>query len=358
MEQMQSVEIGLRVAAGIALLLGNAFFVASEFALTRLRQFDESDIRGSEALERAWEMTGELEIHLTGCQLGISFTSVLMGIVAEPGVTGLLEPLYALVGIPEGQVHLVSITTAVIVINFSHQIWGEQSPTYLGVERPLEVAATLANALYWWTRILRPLILAGDFLAKWTLGLFGVEITRSWTEAESETETSDIGGYADLRREIGEVLARGELSSERRQEVMRALESGHEPVTDIMVDRDDMVTLSSADSTDENLAKMRGADFVRYPVVGDEPEDFLGILYLPRVVDELDAICSGDFDLPSLVAPPLTVDPETSIAELVDIFQANKQELAMVTDEDRVLGLVTSTDAFEYVLGELEDPFD
>jgi CBS domain containing-hemolysin-like protein len=66
-----------RLLAGVALLLGNGYFVTIEFAMTRIRQFDESDFRGVGGLERAWEMTERLEISLSGCQLGITVCSVV-----------------------------------------------------------------------------------------------------------------------------------------------------------------------------------------------------------------------------------------------------------------------------------------
>lgn len=358
---MSTTEIVVRILGGAALIFVNAFFVSVEFALTRLRQFDKSEIDGSKALQRAWEMTSHLELHLTGCQVGISLTSILFGIVAEPAVSEVIHPLFALIGLPETQTTYISIVVSVVLINLIHSVWGEQAPTYLGVEKPLEVAGWFTIPLSWWTTFMYPFIYIGDILAKWTLGLIGVEITRSWTQQdEGDGGTSDepISGYADLRTEMGELLALGELSRERRQEVIRALESGRATVAEIMVPRADMVTLSTSQSDEENLETLRETDYVRYPVIGEDLHDFVGTLYLPLVFEHLDDVRSGEMELEELTAPPLTVDHETSIADLIDIFQEKRQELAFVISDDRVVGLVTSTDAFEYVLGDLEDPTD
>ncbi len=71
--QMNPTEIGIRLVAGVLLILANGFFVAIEFALTRARQFTESEfVDGDSRLERAWEMTQELELYLTTCQVGIT----------------------------------------------------------------------------------------------------------------------------------------------------------------------------------------------------------------------------------------------------------------------------------------------
>lgn len=90
---MNGVEISLRLFAGLLLILANGFFVAIEFALTRVRQYPRSefDIPG---LRRAWEMTEDLEIYLTSCQVGISATSIAVGIVAEPALASLIDPVF------------------------------------------------------------------------------------------------------------------------------------------------------------------------------------------------------------------------------------------------------------------------
>ncbi|ELK50177.1 inosine monophosphate dehydrogenase, partial [Haloferax sp. BAB-2207] len=93
---MNPTEIGIRLVAGVLLILANGFFVAIEFALTRARQFTESEfVDGDSRLERAWEMTQELELYLTTCQVGITASSIAVGIVAEPALAALFEPLFA-----------------------------------------------------------------------------------------------------------------------------------------------------------------------------------------------------------------------------------------------------------------------
>lgn len=82
---MVGVETALRLGGGLVLLLANAFFVVSEFAMTRVPQFDESAFEGSRGLELAWEMTERLEVYLSGCQVGITIASVGLGVVAEIG---------------------------------------------------------------------------------------------------------------------------------------------------------------------------------------------------------------------------------------------------------------------------------
>ncbi len=350
------METALRLVAGIVLVGLNAFFVAIEFALTRLRQFDESEMASSPALQRAWAMTERLEIHLTGCQLGISATSILLGVVTEPAVTSLLSPIFGALGLSTAAGRTTSVVVAVVLMNLIHKIWGEQAPTYIGVERPLEVARRLAPVLYWWSRIMAPVIRLGDGLAKLTLRPFGVEITRSWVGDEDGGEA--IVSYGEVRRRMGHLLARGRLPEDRRREVLRSLEISRIPVRDVLVPRDEMVTLDARAPWPENLETMRTAQHDRYALRDGQGEGFAGILYAPVVLAHLDELEAGEIELADLADPAPTVDAGLPVAELIDQLQDARSEVALVTEGGRVAGMVTVTDAFETIAGEMEDPRD
>ena len=353
---MSTLEISLRLVGGVLLTGANAFFVVTEFALTRLPQLDPAD--DPPGLERARRLTDQLEIYLTGCQLGITTSSILLGVVAEPAFTYLLTPLFTLLGTPEGVSHAVSVVVGIVLINLIHKIWGEQTPTYLGVERPRQVARRTAWALQGWTTVAYPFIMAGDGLAKGTLRLFGIEVQRSWTEAEDSSDEAAPAGVSAVRQKIGEVLSRANLSHERRNEILRAVAIENIPVRRIMVPRSEIVALSAADDLHDTLQRMRTHPHDRYPLSGDDGEEAIGILYMTKVFRHLPELERGDTTLVNLAEPPVWVDPDLPVSDLIDRFQHKQQELALVGTNDHVQGLVTSTDAFEAIAGELEDPGD
>lgn len=353
---MAATELVVRLVSGVLLLLANGVYVMTEFAMTRLRQFDEEEVTTSRTLKLAWSMTEELEIYLTACQLGITVTSILLGVVFEPAVTELIYPITALIGLTEGQTAFFSVTVAVILIQFMHTVWGEQSPTYLGVEKPLWVASIFAPFLYGWAWAIYPVIFLGDYLAKATLALFGVSFTRSWTaEAEPAEEPSS---RSELRRRIGELLSKSDRSEERREEVLNALEIETMTTESIMVPREAIHCLDRTKTVQENLSVIEAHHFNRFPLVDGELDSFIGTIYVPTLVSRLDELRDGDVDWKDLAVEAMTVSPDLPVSELVDQFQDREQELALVVEENRVLGLVTSTDAFESILGELRDPFD
>ncbi|MFB9823284.1 CNNM domain-containing protein [Halobaculum roseum] len=349
---MSTPEVLIRLVAGIGLILANGFFVAIEFALTRARQFTEEEFVGdTPALERAWEMTQSLEIYLTTCQVGITASSIAVGIVAEPALAALFAPLFentALAGVGTGAL------IAFLIINLLHLTHGEQTPTYLGVERSRMVSRYGATPLYYFHKLISPIITFGDWVAKATLKLFGIEMTGAWLETEEDV----IESRADLHRELSSTLEEGDLPEERREEIVNALRVGDRTVSDIMVPPEDIVSLSTGNTTAENLATMRDHPHTRFPLLGDDGEEFLGIVYVPAFIRDVDVLDDPDLDLREMAAPPMTLSPDATVSDAIDRFQVEGQELALVVSDGEIRGLLTATDAFEEVMGELEDPMD
>jgi CBS domain containing-hemolysin-like protein len=347
---MTPLEVTLRLVAGLVLILANGFFVAIEFALTRVRQYPESEF-DTPALRRAWEMTHDLEIYLTSCQVGITASSIAVGIVAEPALAALFEPFFA--GSALASVG-VGALIAYAIINLLHLTHGEQTPTYLGVERSKFVCRYGARPLYWFAWLISPIMRVGDAVAKWTLGLFGVEMSGAWLE----TETEVIESRADLRNRLDSLLDRGDLSEERREEVLNALAVDELPVEEVMTDTEEMVVLRTTASVEENMSAIREMPHTRFPLVGEELSDFRGIVYAPSILTHFDALQDGETTFEEIAAPPMTLAAETNLSDAFDQFQAEDQELALVLRGGNVVGLVTATDALEAVMGELEDPLD
>jgi CBS domain containing-hemolysin-like protein len=351
----------VRLILGFVLLLSNGFFVTTEFALTRVRQFSEEEFQKG-GLARAWKMTERLEIYLSGCQVGITVSSVGLGIVAEPALATVFDPILASLGIvsAQGAGHTgAAVAAAFALTSLLHVIIGEQAPTYLGIERTKFVAKYGAPLLYWWTKIMSPVIILSDRIAKALLRLFGVDISRSWTEEEIEGEGEQPSTRGEVRRQMGDSLANVDMSEERREEVINALDIGMIEVGDVMVDREDVVAVSTEDDLETNVQRMAGSPHVRFPLIGEDVSEFYGTVYTPKVLGRLQNDGGEPIDFRELSTEPMTVSSDVVVSDLIDRFQAENQELALVVDEtDEVVGLVTATDAFEQITGDLEDPMD
>ncbi|WP_445666461.1 CNNM domain-containing protein [Fodinibius sp. AD559] len=344
------MELYLRLLGGVILLLLNAFYVAAEFALTRLRQYKREELEDSAGLNRAWKMTETLEIYLTSCQIGITTTSILLGVIAEPAVTELIELFMPAGTIGSFSSHTISIILSVSIINLVHTIWGEQAPTYLGVERAETVARYSSFPLYLWTYAIYPVLLFGDWVTKATLKLFGVEIDRTWLK-----EDSTSGG---IRSEMVDLLKTEGVSDDRREEVINALDIDEITVKEIMVPRKDIISLSTEKSFRKNLNAIRSHMHARYPLVGKTLDDFKGILYTPQITANIKSLLNGEKELDDFDWPKMTVQQNLPVSKLIDHFQQKNHELALVQENDQIVGLVTLTDAIETIVGSAEDPLD
>jgi len=260
-------------------------------------------------------MTDDLEVYLTSCQVGISATSIAVGIVAEPALATLVSPLFETTTLASAGAGAV---IAFVIINLLHLTHGEQTPTYLGVERTKFVARYGATPLYWFAWLLSPVIWFGDAVAKWTLRRFGVEMTGAWLE----TETEIIETRADLRNRLASILERGELPDERREEILNAFTVGERPVEDVMTDIDDVVFLSRTASVEENLDRIGSSRHTRFPLIEDEPEKFVGIIYVPTIVDRIDDLRAGSVTFDDLATPPITLSADTHVSDAIDDLQA------------------------------------
>jgi len=303
---MEPLEIGLRILGGILLIGVNAYFVAIEFALTRVRQYPESEF-DTPGLELAWDMTNDLEFYLTTCQVWISATSIALGIIAEPGLAAVFEPLFE-------NTRLASVGAGsllgFLIINLVHLTHGEQTPTYLGVERSKQVARYGSRPLYWFAKVLAPAIWVGDSVAKATLGLFGIEMTQAWTETGQEV----IETRADLRNRLGSVLKEGNLPEDRRNEIMNALTIGEQSVREVMIPPEEIVTLSTTDDPETTFKTLEAHPHTRYPLVGGDLTEFEGIVYSPALFAHRDELANGDRALTEFAAPTMTLSPDTDVS--------------------------------------------
>jgi CBS domain containing-hemolysin-like protein len=240
------------------------------------------------------------------------------------------------------------------IINLVHLTHGEQTPTYLGVERSRLVCRYGATPLYWFNWLISPLITLGDWVAKGTLKLFGIEMTGAWLETEEEV----LESRSQLRNRLHSLLDEGDLPAERRDEILGALDIDELSISEIMVAADDIIALSTTRSAEENFNRIRNTPHTRFPLVGEELTDVRGIVYAPSIIDHYEDLVDGTVAFSEIAAPPMTLAAETNVSDAFDQFQAEDQELALVLKDGDVVGLLTATDALEAVMGELEDPLD
>src|SRR5262245_38844969 len=243
----------------VCLILANAFFVAAEFAIVKVRGRHIEDLarRGSPLARFASKVISNLDASLAAAQLGVTFASLGLGWIGEPAVAYLVEPLVGLVSAPSpGVVHSLSFAVAFALISVLHIIIGEQMPKFLGIRKPQEVALWTSLPFWLFSLFFYSVLWLLNLCANGLLRLFGVQTVSPQELAHSEEE---------LRVILSESQRHGALSAGKVTLLENVLDLAERTVMEVMVPRPDIDHLSLNKSWDENLATIYRTGHTRYP---------------------------------------------------------------------------------------------
>ncbi|MFE6889348.1 hemolysin family protein [Streptomyces sp. NPDC057694] len=332
----------IQLLIGLATLVVNAFFVGAEFALISVRRSqiephaEEGDRRARSVL---WGLK-HVSALLAAAQLGITLCTLVLGIVAEPAIAHLLEPVFDAVGMPHGLVHPIAFVIALAVATYLHMLLGEMVPKNIALAEPVRSALLLGPPLVAVARALRPVIFAVNAFANALLKLLRVE-----TKDEVSATFSD----SELARIVRDSSEAG-LIDDRAQERLRdALELGHRPVKDVVLPLEKVV-YARMGVTPEQLEQLSAeSGFSRFPVV-DESRRIVGYLH---VKDALDAMPR---DLPFRVPDMRSIARVREATPMDDVLTAMRRSrthvAAVLGADGRLAGLVTMEDLLRELFGQ------
>ncbi|MFD7014199.1 hemolysin family protein [Streptomyces sp. NPDC059928] len=334
--------IAIQILIGLATLVVNAFFVGAEFALISVRRsqiepFAEDGNRRARSV--VWGLE-HLSALMAAAQLGITLCTLVLGVVAEPAIAHLVEPVFDAVGVPTGLVHPVSFVLALAVATYLHMLLGEMVPKNIALAEPVRTALLLGPPLVTLARTLRPVIFAVNTFANTLLKLLKVdaksEVAATFTDDELARLVTDAGhaGLLDYR------------AAERLHD---ALELGRRPVRDVVMPLDKVVRAEVGTTPAELERLSAGSGFSRFPVV-DEVSGILGYLH---VKDALDA-APRDVAFPVAALRPIArVHDATPLDDVLTAMRRSRTHLAAVLDEDgKLAGLVTMEDVLRELVGQ------
>jgi CBS domain containing-hemolysin-like protein len=335
-----------RLLFALFLVALNGFFVASEFALVRIRSTSVdrlvSDGRAGSGTLR--NVVDNLDNYLATTQLGITIASLGLGWVGEPAVAALIEPILGEF-LSESTVHLVAIAIGFSVITFLHVVFGELAPKTIAIQRAEQIALFIAMPMRISYLLLLPGIIVFNGAANAFTKLLGVN-------PASETEET----YQE--EEIRAILARsgqeGQIDHSEAEMAAQVFELDDRTARSVMVPRPDVVSVDPEQSLADLRELVRSAGHTRYPVVDDE-DNIQGFVDVKDVLTaEGDAVTAGD------LSRDLTIVPETiTVDDLLARLQSEHNQMAATIDEWGVMqGIVTIEDVTEAVVGEIYDEFD
>ncbi|MBP2240451.1 CBS domain containing-hemolysin-like protein [Cytobacillus eiseniae] len=339
----------------ILLIALTAFFVATEFAIVKVRssRIDQLILEGKKGALSAKKVVTHLDEYLSACQLGITVTALGLGWLGEPTVEKLLHPLFIRLDLNESITHLLSFGIAFALVTFLHVVVGELAPKTVAIQKAEAVTLACAVPIIWFYKIMYPFIWVLNGSARILVGLFGLKPASEHEVAHSEEE---------LRILLSESYKSGEINMNELKYMNNIFEFDERIAKEIMVPRTEMVTISMDDTYTEILHIITSENYTRYPVVDGDKDNVRGFINVKEFLTaylKIEQKDEASLKLEAFINPVIRVIETIPIHDLLVKMQKERVHIAILMDEyGGTSGLVTVEDILEEIVGEIRDEFD
>ncbi len=339
----------LLLLAVVALIAANAMFVAAEFSLvtvdrptvTRLAETDPKAKSLREALRT-------MSTQLSGAQLGITITSLVVGFIAEPSIAALLEVPLGSVGLPEEAASVVAFTAAFIIATMVQMVFGELVPKNWAIAEPLKVGRAVVGFQRGFTWVSRPLLWFLNGTANRIVQALGMEPQEELASARSAQELGSLAARSAQQGMLGEDLA-------RRLEHSVAL--NERTASDAMTPRPRVRFLELDETASDVLDAVRATGHARFPVLGDSVDDVRGVVLFKDALAIPSAERAGR-TVKDLVRPIRAVPSTMPLGSVLEVLRLGVQMAVVVDEYGGTDGIVTLEDVVEEIVGDIDDEQD
>ena len=338
------------IVALFVLLAANAFFVGAEFAVISARRAQVEPLadQGNKSAKTAlWAMEHATQM-LAACQLGITMSSIMILLVAEPAVHHLLEAPLVAIGLSSNIITPIAFVVTLLIVTFLHVVLGEMVPKNMAFSVPDKAVLLLAPPLVWMSKLFNPAIRVMNGIANAVLRLTGVEpkesaaTTYTLEQIETIVDESTITGHLT---DTSGILA-------------ASFDFAGLTVADIMVSADEIIHLPARTTVRQVQENVREHGYSRYIVRGPN-DDLAGYIHIK---DLLDAEQISDHDAPipeSVIRPISTASPEDALeSTLAAMREQGNHVFGAVDASGRILGFIFLEDILEELIGEVTDVLD
>ncbi len=348
----------LKVFGVFLLVMGNGFFVASEFALVAVRKsrIEALALDGDPAAKRLLAMLNNLSAYISATQLGITLSSLGLGWVGEPVVAALLEPWLMYIGEVTGAaflgsgpiLHTISFTIAFSLITFLHIVFGELAPKTAALELSERVSFFVAVPLQLFYKVFSYPIRVLDWTGTKTVRLFGLQASGEHGSSYTEDE---IRGLVKLSQESGH------LNEEERTLINKVFDFSETTVKEAMIPRTEIIAIPESSTFDEIAAAFHESGYSRLPVYRGSLDDMAGFVHSKDLVAHTKRPKS--FKLAEVLHKPNYVVDTAHLEDVLRQMQKEKFHFGFVVDEHGgVEGIITLEDLLEEIVGDISDEHD
>ncbi|MFS0592290.1 hemolysin family protein [Cytobacillus horneckiae] len=323
-----------------------AFFVGAEFAILKVRmsRLDQLIEENNKKAKVAKEVVLNLDFYLSACQLGITITALVLGALGEPTVEKILRPLFDYFSIPTALAKMLSYVIALAVVTFFHVVFGELAPKTLAIQYSEKMTLLLAPPLYWFGKIMNPVIRFLNGASRNLLRIFGVQPSKHET-AHTEEE---------LKLIVNQSFESGEINQAELTYLENIFAFDERVLKDIMIPRHEMITLEKSMSMPMLLELLEQHDFTRYPVKDADAGDIIGYINTKEMLTS--SIIDKNISLQDFIHDIPKFREISHIKDVLLSMQKTRMHMALVKNEDNeAIGMVTMEDILEEIVGEIKD---
>lgn len=344
-------ELAWRSIAVLFFVFLNAFFVAAEFAIVKVRssQLEAAIAEGKPGAIRARNQVQHLDGYLSATQLGITLASIALGSLGEPFINRLIQPVFFKIGLTsETVITTLSYVLAYSVVTFLHVVLGELMPKSLAIRKSLGTTLAVSTPLHFFYTVFKPAIWVLNGTANWLLKTF-LKI-----EAVSESELAH--SEEELRHIVAESEKSSEVTTTEKDILLNVLALNDRCVRDIMTPRNHVISLDIEDTFQANLKLAIESKHTRFPLVKGHLDETLGLIHIK---DLLPLLNKPDPDLRHVKRDLLMVPEMLPIDKLLHRFRETRAHIALAVDEyGGAVGIVTFDNVMEEIVGDIKDEFD
>ena len=341
--------VALAILLTLILIFLNGFFVAVEFALigarrTRMEQLARGNHRSARV---GLDLMRDLPLTISGAQLGITVTSLGLGLVAEPAFATIFEKLFdGALQVPSVVAHWLAFGIAIFIVVFLHMVLGEMVPKNFALTNPEKVACQLAGTHRAFVFAFRPVIWALNQTAAFLLKPFRIK------------QVVEIG-VAHTSQEIQNLLEQakrsGQMDQGRHDLLTSVLQFQDRPVTSVMVPWREVDYVEHDQGYGQMGLLAAASGHSRFPVI--ENGQVIGFLHVKDLL-YAEKTSENKRDSGELVRELLFISPELQLDELLRLMRESQIHFAIVGSKSECRGIVTLEDVLEAIVGEIIDETD
>ncbi|MDX6345979.1 MAG: magnesium and cobalt exporter, family [Streptomyces sp.] len=340
----------LLLAAAFVLILANGFFVAAEFGLVTVERpaAERAAAAGDRRARSVVAALRKLSFQLSGTQLGITITSLVVGMLAEPALADLLTGPFTAIGVPKGAAPTIAVVVGMMLASAVQMVIGELVPKNWAVSRPLQVARMVAGPQRVFSAVFRPVIEFLNTAANRLVRALGVEPADELGSARTPTELVSLARHS---------ARAGVIEQDTADLFVRTLSLGDLTAENVMTPRVRVSALEDTATAADVLNLTRATGLSRFPVYRERLDDTIGMVSLKDAL-AVPAHLRDRTPAGRIAVAPLLVPETLPVQQLLERLRS-QQPIAVVVDEyGGTAGVVTLEDIVEELVGEVRDEHD